>query len=169
VLPVVRRRLFLVSCFLRVVPCFLFPVSCLSCLASCFLFFVSCLLGSGFWFPVCCGLLVVSVACLGFGLPTTCPRFPAVYDFWEAIAKIRIRSSVKEPDGCSLTLTQASQPSLSCRTARPDMSSKYGVQICRVRSKLLPKCFTHTKKDEETSNLHRSTRGVSCSMKRSGI
>ena len=73
VLPVVRRRLFIVSCFLRLVPCFLFPVSCLSCLASCFLFFVSCFLflGSGFWFLVCCGLLAVSVACLGFAV--CCP------------------------------------------------------------------------------------------------
>jgi ankyrin repeat protein len=39
-------------------------------------------------------------------------------DFSEAIAKIRTRCSAREPDGCSLTLTQASQPLLSCRAAR---------------------------------------------------
>jgi len=35
----------------------------------------------------------------------------------KAIAKIRSRHSAREPDGCSLTLTQASQPVL-CRAAR---------------------------------------------------
>merc|ERR1712187_262775 len=38
-------------------------------------------------------------------------------DISEAIAKLRTRRSAREPDGCSLTLTQASQPLLSLRAA----------------------------------------------------
>eukprot|EP00747_Dinoflagellata_sp_TGD_P150832 gnl/TRDRNA2_/TRDRNA2_177152_c1_seq5.p1 gnl/TRDRNA2_/TRDRNA2_177152_c1~~gnl/TRDRNA2_/TRDRNA2_177152_c1_seq5.p1 ORF type:complete len:128 (-),score=22.58 gnl/TRDRNA2_/TRDRNA2_177152_c1_seq5:72-455(-) len=45
-------------------------------------------------------------------------RHAADVEFARNIAKIRTRHSAREPDGCSLTLTQASQPSPSCRTAR---------------------------------------------------
>ena len=39
-------------------------------------------------------------------------------EFARNIAKIRTRHSTREHDGCSLTLTQTSQPSLSCGVAR---------------------------------------------------
>ena len=84
-------------------------------------------------------------------------RHAADTEFARNIAKLRTRQSTREPDGCSLTLTQASQPLLSCRAARcRSMPPKVADDIFVYREDMLspaPKLLLHRQEGGQRSHL----------------